>query len=428
MSGFSFNQVSFRMNDIVRYLLFKSKICIHNTVCTPVVLRVRLAAEARLELADATERVGQGATEEPLRILLCPDKKNWSFDNIATSITKFAGANRVHKLYMGDAIRNERIFFETIFLNRIDLCHVFWREDLFYMLHPKTIDRAAGQMGLEYESLVRAINTCAFTTSVYDHLFASHEEIQERRSSFALVDGYTVSSRKLYQIYSSEAGIPPPDAIIPDGVDTGRFFPRPNERACHAGSEDMRFRIGWVGNSVWGKQSQGYDVKGYTRLFQPMIAELEARGLKVEARVADPQVKHIPFEDMPEFYSDLDVFVCTSAMEGTPNPVLEAMASGIPVVSTDVGIVFEAFGDKQKRFMFRDPSPQALASAVAELIADENLRASLCEENRTRIGEWAWEERARVWWPFWRSALRHAADNRNATRRESFLIAMAAIL
>ncbi|WZB73295.1 glycosyltransferase family 4 protein [Achromobacter xylosoxidans] len=42
---------------------------------------------------------------------------------------------------------------------------------------------------------------------------------------------------------------------------------------------------------------------------------------------------------MPAYYNSLDLYVCPSAIEGTPNPVLEAMACGVPVISTDVGIV-----------------------------------------------------------------------------------------
>ena len=56
----------------------------------------------------------------------------------------------------------------------------------------------------------------------------------------------------------------------------------------------------------------------------------------------------IAHEDMPEYYNGIDIYVCTSRTEGTPNTVLEAMACGVPVISTDVGIVPEVFGEKQK--------------------------------------------------------------------------------
>ena len=362
---------------------------------------------------------GQG-TGQPLHILVCPDQPSWAFDNIANNIARYAGRNKISKLYMSDVIDNEHLFFEAILLKRIDLCHIFWREDLFYLLHPRTINKAGQHLGLDYETMVRAINSCAFTTSVYDHLFSGDDDIQNRRSNFALIDGYTVSSKKLQTIYASAPGIPAPDGIISDGVDVDHFSQGEIEH-----SKKDTFTIGWVGNSAWGKQSQGFDVKGYHRLFQPMMADLTKRDFVVSEKVADPQLKHIPFEEMPDFYRSVDVFVCTSAMEGTPNPVLEAMACGIPVVSTDVGIVSEAFGDLQKRFIFNDPTPDCLATAVVVLLEDEQLRRAISKENRSRTLDWSWEIKTKDWWPFWIRVVNQAMAHRNAIRRETCLLSAA---
>lgn len=351
---------------------------------------------------------------QPLHVLVCPDRPSWAFDNIAGNIARYAGRNTLSKLYMQDVIGNEHRFFETIFLKRIDLCHIFWREDMFYLLNPHTIDKAARHLGIDYDTTVRAINSCAFTTSIYDHLFSSRAEIQQRRQGFAMTDGYTVSSAKLQTIYSSEPDLPAPDIVIPDGVDTEHFSPSATERD---GSDILA--IGWVGNSAWGRHTDGYaDTKGYQRLFRPTMSELQSRGFPVEPRVADPQVRRVNFEDMPDFYRQLDVYLCTSAMEGTPNPVLEAMACGIPVVSTDVGIVPEVFGDLQKRFIIEQPTAEKFADAVSELVNDEHLRRAIAKENRSRALEWSWEIKTRDWWPFWGRVMMRTMEPRNAIRRE----------
>lgn len=366
-----------------------------------------------------TKNGNKGSGPQPIHVLLCPDKPSWAFDNIATNIARYAGANTISKLYMQDVIGNEHLFFEALLLKRIDLCHIFWREDLFYLLHPHTIDKAARRLGLEYETMVRAINSCAFTTSVYDHLFSNSADLQERRSGFAMVDGYTVSSARLHAIYAAEPELPAPDLIITDGVDVERFRPSDTDRSAD------RSAIGWVGNSAWGKQSQSLDVKGYHRLFQPMIGELQARGIAVEAKVADSQINRIRFEDMPDFYRQMNVFICTSSMEGTPNPVLEAMACGIPVVATDVGIVPEVFGDLQKRFIIEDATPGNFADAVAELLGDERLRRQISEQNRSRALEWSWEIKTADWWPFWEGVMMRTMEPRNAIRREVYLRSLA---
>ena len=356
---------------------------------------------------------------QPIHVLLCPDQPSWAFDNIATNIERFAGSNKISKLYMRDVIGNEALFFEAIFLKRIDLCHIFWREDLFYLLHPQTIDKVARHMGFDYETMVRAINSCAFTTSIYDHLFSSGSDIQQRRSGFAMVDGYTVSSAKLQSIYAADPDLPAPDIVISDGVDVERFHPSETGQTAESAA------IGWVGNSAWGKQSQGMDIKGYHRLFQPMMNKLSTRGYLVGAKVADPQINRVGFEDMPDFYRQMDVFICTSSMEGTPNPVLEAMACGIPVVSTDVGIVPEIFGDLQKRFIIDDPTAENFADAVAELLGDERLRRQIAEENRAHALQWSWEIKTRDWWPFWERVMIRTMEPRNAIRREIYLRSLA---
>lgn len=63
------------------------------------------------------------------------------------------------------------------------------------------------------------------------------------------------------------------------------------------------------------------------------------RGFDIEERFADKHVTPRTLREMPDYYSSIDVYVCASITEGTPNPILEAMASGVPIVTTDVGIV-----------------------------------------------------------------------------------------
>ncbi|MBA70692.1 MAG: hypothetical protein CML30_17645 [Rhizobiales bacterium] len=374
-------------------------------------------------LQDKFDIEGRKNQRPPLHILVCPDRPLWASDNIANNIERHCGPNRITKLYMRDVIGNEHVFYETILLKRIDLCHIFWREDMFYLLNPVVIAKAARRLGLDYPTLVRALNSCAFTSSVYDHLFEKEAEIRDRRASFALLDGYTVSSRKLGTIYSGVAEIPPPDIEIPDGVDIAHFEPRATERP-----EGGSHVLGWVGNSAWGLVANCDDVKGYRRIFRPTIDILRQRGLPVEEKVADPQVRRVPFAEMPDFYRHLDVFLSTSAMEGTPNPVLEAMACGIPIVSTDVGIVPEAFGELQSRFIIADGSPERFADAVVELLADPELRRRIGAENRANALEWSWEKKTRDWWPFWEKVIRRSMDDRNAIRRELYLLAKGVLL
>jgi len=54
--------------------------------------------------------------------------------------------------------------------------------------------------------------------------------------------------------------------------------------------------------------------------------------------------------DLPEVYADLDVLVLTSINEGTPVSIIEAMASSVPVISTDAGGVLDLIGPRRSKY------------------------------------------------------------------------------
>lgn len=355
--------------------------------------------------------------QRPVRVLLCPDEPDWAFHNIARNIIRFAPEEfdiSIH--FMGKpGERDLTTLFETILLNDIDVVHIFWREDLFELLRPQALIHIAGQLKMGVDDVIKMISTRALTTSIYDHLHASEKAMQERATSYGLIDGYTVSSKKLLDIYSKQVVMPSPDAVTPDGVDLEFFSPASGRPSFEA------LTVGWVGNSGWGK-SQGGDPKGYFRLFEPAILKLRSEGVIVNVELADPQVRRIPFRDMPNFYRRIDVLACTSSMEGTPNPVLEAMASGVAVVSTDVGIVPDVFGPKQLPYMLKDADVESFAAALCALARDRDLLTALKQENQQSIAAWSWQKMVQAWWPFWLEALQRARDPRMATRRHEALL------
>jgi glycosyltransferase involved in cell wall biosynthesis len=81
--------------------------------------------------------------------------------------------------------------------------------------------------------------------------------------------------------------------------------------------------------------------------------------------------------DLAPVYRQADVFVMTSEYEGTPNVLLEAMASGLPVVATNVGGVPEVVRPGENGFLVNDDDEKGLLAAVERLIQDPQLRSSL---------------------------------------------------
>jgi glycosyltransferase involved in cell wall biosynthesis len=92
-----------------------------------------------------------------------------------------------------------------------------------------------------------------------------------------------------------------------------------------------------------------------------------------------------PQQRVPELMRAFDIFALTSRIEGVPTTVMEAMATGLPVVTTDVGAVREVVAEGITGFVVRPADPQAIADAILRLIRDPSLRKSLGESGRERV-------------------------------------------
>jgi len=97
-------------------------------------------------------------------------------------------------------------------------------------------------------------------------------------------------------------------------------------------------------------------------------------------------------DDVPALLSAMDIFVLPSLAEGISNTVLEAMASGLPVIATAVGGNLELVEQGYNGSLVPVGSPPALAAAMAELLENAAQRASQGAHARTRVSErFDWE-------------------------------------
>ena len=227
------------------------------------------------------------------------------------------------------------------------------------------------------------------SVAVYDHLLLDGPEAFFTPKLFTdentIVSSYTVSSEKLMKLYNERNDIRlKPSAITQDGVDLSLFKPENLERFENV--QGRTIRIGWVGNSKW----QVRDLKGINTVIKPAIDQLIGEGYNVELVTSDRNDRMIPHEKMPGYYNQIDLYVCASLCEGTPNPVLESMACGVPVISTDVGLIPEAFGPKQMQYVLRERSAKCLADAIRRLMEHPEDFAALSEENLKQIQKWDW--------------------------------------
>jgi len=80
----------------------------------------------------------------------------------------------------------------------------------------------------------------------------------------------------------------------------------------------------------------------------------------------------------------MDVFVFPSRLEGIPNAVLEAMATGLPIVATAIGGVVDLIQDRMTGIVIPPDDPDALAAALDQQLNDAALRADLGLRARVR--------------------------------------------
>ncbi|HFE53347.1 MAG TPA: glycosyltransferase, partial [Bacteroidetes bacterium] len=82
-----------------------------------------------------------------------------------------------------------------------------------------------------------------------------------------------------------------------------------------------------------------------------------------------------------------DVFVLPSLWEGLPNVVLEAMATGLPVVATAVEGTVEAVVNGETGILVPSKQPEPLAEAILRIGRDADLRSRMGNASRRRVEE-----------------------------------------
>ena len=90
-------------------------------------------------------------------------------------------------------------------------------------------------------------------------------------------------------------------------------------------------------------------------------------------------------DDIPELMQLMDIFVLPSLAEGISNTVLEAMATGLPVIATNVGGNPELINDGENGRLITVGDGQSLASAMGDLIDDSDVRNQMGQNGLHRV-------------------------------------------
>jgi glycosyltransferase involved in cell wall biosynthesis len=104
------------------------------------------------------------------------------------------------------------------------------------------------------------------------------------------------------------------------------------------------------------------------------------------------ELGYVAYDDLPVVYSGASMFVFPSLSEGFGMPVIEAMACGVPVVTSHVDALPEITGNAA---LLVDPySTRDIAGAMHRIYTDDRLRTTLCERGLERARLFSWQRTA----------------------------------
>ncbi|MFN3975393.1 MAG: glycosyltransferase family 4 protein [Dehalococcoidia bacterium] len=201
--------------------------------------------------------------------------------------------------------------------------------------------------------------------------------------------------------------------VVYPGVDTERFVPvsSPDERKAlrlHLGLPDNAFIALAVGRLTFKK---GFDTLlsacAHLRYCPDVQIVLVGDGPErpvLEKRVRQQRLPFIrlwgalPFEAMPGLYRAADALVFPSRTgEGFGLVILEAFASGLPVVATSAGGQAEVVQDGKTGFIVPPEAPETLAQAILALKNNPSLAQKMAIAARAKALEMDWERFADRW-------------------------------
>jgi len=210
--------------------------------------------------------------------------------------------------------------------------------------------------------------------------------------------------RELADYSAQRIGIPPGRLhTIYNGVDTTRFHPTPDGRRAPLAGSPFNDPALWVAGTVGRMQTvkaQPVLARAFVQALQqqpalrqrlrlvlvgdgPLRAECEA--VLQEAGVADLAWFAGERGDVPDVMRGLDSFVLPSLAEGISNTILEAMASGLPVLATAVGANGELVLPGSTGHLVPPGDAGALADGLCQLAQDAAGAAALGRAGRQRV-------------------------------------------
>jgi glycosyltransferase involved in cell wall biosynthesis len=146
-----------------------------------------------------------------------------------------------------------------------------------------------------------------------------------------------------------------------------------------------------------------FTIAGGGAMAQELRQTVSERGLSDVIEVAG----RISSEKMPQIYRQNDIFVSASMQEGMSNAMLEAMASGLPIITTRCEGVEELVADNG--IVVEEAQPEAIAEAIENLADDRRAYKQMSAAARKQAEQFSWKSVAERYLNLYNKVLKTAA-------------------
>lgn len=216
------------------------------------------------------------------------------------------------------------------------------------------------------------------------------------RKIVANSDGLWVLAKKTAKRFDKEV------EVIPNGVNIEEFAPSAQRnvsafRVLFVGRLVRQKGVSFLLNAVAKALTEHPSWRGV--LFCDIVGDGPLRG-DLEKLSDDLGIRDVvrfygwaSREELPALYQQANIFVLPSFDEGMPNVILEAIASGLPVIATDIKGNEELVEGGKNGFLYREQ--EDLARLLVQMISDPARAATMGECSREKSKEYSWSSVAR---------------------------------
>lgn len=202
--------------------------------------------------------------------------------------------------------------------------------------------------------------------------------------------GVSVNSKGLIPYVEGRYGISGENIyVLPNGVDSDRFKMREKDRGLTRGLGVgvTEYVVGWVGNNrpekdfdtflkasmIIADRYEGvrFLVVGEDRMKPTIQERCEEKGIDDRFIITGKVF------DIEKYYNLMDVYVCSSLSEGMSNALIEAQASGIPSISTDVPGANQIIDENETGYIVERGDYRSISERVSFLLDSDDIREEM---------------------------------------------------